>query len=79
MSAPMVLCPECRQTRQRSRVRVGPTITTCMAGDRFYDERGVFHDHDPNVRTTSYRCSLGHEWTTSTLLSCPAGDGWGER
>lgn len=64
------ICPDCREGGLTSRVTVGPSTVTCMAGQQFYDEQGRFHDHDPNTMTTQYSCSNGHVWSSQQLMSC---------
>lgn len=57
-----VVCAECRDEGERSRVYPGPTTRTLMAGHRYYDEDGRLHISDPNKTTTAYVCSRGHRW-----------------
>lgn len=66
-------CPECVANDQRSTV-YAPSAgrSTLMAGQRFYDEDGTLHDHDPNTTTYSFACSNGHSWVESEKRACPA-------
>ena len=57
-------CPECVKEGERSCVYPGMSTTTCMGGQRYYDEDGRLHVHDPNVTTSEFSCSRGHKWTT---------------
>lgn len=66
-----VKCPECAAQDQRSRIYPGCTVVTAMCTDYYYDEDGVFHHHDPNVRSTDYTCSNGHRWFDSVIPECP--------
>ncbi len=63
-------CPTCERDGIRSIVHVGGTTSTLMTIQEFYDEEGRHHRHDYNNRTTSYRCSNGHEWTESIRPKC---------
>jgi hypothetical protein len=66
-----VRCPECVAQGQLSKVYIGGTIVTDMGTDRYYDEDGVFHNHDPNIRSTSYECSNKHYWYDGVMPKCP--------
>jgi hypothetical protein len=71
-------CPECQAEGERSTVHAGAGFSTCMGYDRFWDEDGAYHSHDPNITTTSYRCSRGHSWPEEQFGRCPAeGCDWG--
>ena len=65
-----VLCPVCVNKDLKSTVWAGISTRTAMGWNRYYDENGVFHDDDPNIRTTKWYCSRGHEWTET----CQSGD-----
>lgn len=68
-------CPECVKLGQRSQVRGGEgTVTSHLLVDRFWDEEGATHVHDPNVITSYFDCSEGHAFQQRRLRSCPAGD-----
>jgi hypothetical protein len=67
-----VICPQCQQLGERSKVYEGGTVTTAMGFSRFWDEDGVKHIHDPNTTTKGYRCSRGHGWNEVSLADCPA-------
>lgn len=72
-------CEQCARAGELSQVYVAAGYTTLMGyPGGFYHTDGVFHDHDPNRTTTSFRCSLGHEWRESSVRTCPApGCGYG--
>jgi hypothetical protein len=59
-------CNFCREEGRTSKVYPGPSSQTAVAWQPFYDEEGVFHNKDPNKRTTHYTCSNGHEWSETT-------------
>lgn len=67
-------CPVCVEEGERSTLTVGMSSTTLMWSQPWYDEDGVYHDHDRNTRSTAYRCSNGHTWETRSKGGCPAGD-----
>lgn len=50
----------------------GASVTTLQA-DRFWDESGTEHVHDPNVHTMFYTCDRGHRWDDREQHGCPAG------
>lgn len=67
----LVKCAECVKADVLSQVQqVGPSMCTDMGHDPYYDEKGRYHNHDPNVTTTSYKCSRDHEWTEKTRKKC---------
>jgi len=63
-------CPECVKAGTPSNVYPGPSMTTAMWCPPYYDEEGRFHHHDMNTTTTTYKCSNGHEWSTSDRPKC---------
>ena len=67
-------CPVCTQLGLRSKVFQGIGSCTLLHCPPYYDEDGVYHNHDWNSTTYGYTCSQGHEWATSVKRGCPAGD-----
>ena len=67
-------CPKCVENGQRSKAYNEGTSVTLMSYQPWYDEDGVYHDHDGNWRTTMFRCSNGHRWERKYHKACPAGD-----
>jgi hypothetical protein len=65
-------CPECVREGERSRVGSHGATRTAMGVERFWDEDGVAHVHDPNKTTESFSCSRGHRWQVSAKPPCPA-------
>ena len=61
-------CSECQQTGSRHSVYQGVSYRTAMGhSPAYWDEDGEYHPpYDPNVTTTAYRCSNGHQWTEKT-------------
>ncbi len=73
-----MICPECEKESKISKVYPGSSLMTLMYAAPFYDERGEYHHHDPNVITTTYKCTNGHAWTEIRKLgSCWCG--WGDK
>lgn len=70
-------CPKCEQAGEKSTVFVGGGYTTLMYCAPFYDESGIYHDHDSNITTHSFSCSRGHQWITHSTPRCPSCD-WGK-
>jgi hypothetical protein len=52
----------------------GYGASTDMAFHPFYDENGVYHNHDGNTHGESWSCSNGHRWHRSWQSICPAPD-----
>jgi hypothetical protein len=57
-------CPVCEYYEETSTVHGGLTTTTQVYAESYYwDEDGnLVVNPDPNIRTTEYRCSRGHEF-----------------
>jgi len=72
-----MICKHCKAEGEVSQVFVGPSRSTCMWNQPFYDEKGVYHSHNTNTVNKSYSCSRGHMWTENVKLSCPNCD-WGK-
>jgi hypothetical protein len=71
-------CSECVKEGRTSFVYVGMSTVTAMYFPPFYDEQGVFHNHDGNTRTTSYNCSNGHLWVEAQE-GMPCVCGWNSK
>lgn len=75
-----MICTKCRDEGKTSKVySEGGTSTLLGGGGPYWDEEGVYHNHDPNTRTIGFHCSNGHTWVTKSKPSCPAGDYGGEK
>lgn len=68
-----MICPACQRSAQKSKVYVHGSYTTAAHHPGYYDEDGRYHNHDPNLTTTAYRCTKGHEWTTVAGGKCWCG------
>lgn len=70
-------CKECEAEGQTSRVYdPGGGVSTAMGVNRYWDEEGKRHVHDPNSFTVSYHCSRGHRWAETTHRECPTCGDW---
>ena len=67
-------CGLCMVDNKKSKIEIGPSHMTQMGIKRFYDEEGWYHVHDPNIETTNYYCSNGHEWTEQNQNKCWCGE-----
>ena len=65
-------CEECVEAGLKSRVTGGGGSRTLLGHSPYYDEDGIYHNHDPNTITRSYSCSNGHRWVTKGKGECPA-------
>lgn len=69
------ICQECKAAGTKSRVSEIQTVTTWLACDRFWDEEGRQHFHDPTDRRDWFKCSNGHAFPSpedpdSLKVSC---------
>jgi len=71
-----MMCPQCQKNDETSLCFVDHLVkTTAMGGLlRYWDEKGIYHSHDPNRSTSSYHCSRGHRWAITSRHKCPACD-----
>lgn len=56
-------CPECIKEGKKSSINIGPRFSTSMNIIEYYDENGYYHFENPNIITTHFSCSNGHNWT----------------
>ncbi len=66
-----MICSKCVEEGTKSRITPGIGSSTCMYCAPFYDEEGVYHNHDYNTIRYTYSCSEGHYWTESRNTQCP--------
>lgn len=68
-----MICEQCKAEGKKSTVHApGGGISTLMCEDRYYDEDGNYHYHDPNGLHVRWRCSNGHEWGKTSYRECPS-------
>lgn len=65
-------CPKCITENRRSTIRQVEVPQTHLPADKYYDEEGLAHSHDPNPTVIRYTCSNGHTWTVKSFTSCPS-------
>jgi hypothetical protein len=65
------------QTGRESKIYIREGSSTLIGSQPFYDEKGIYHDHNPNSYIQHYACSNGHHWIESVKVQCPNCD-WGE-
>ena len=65
-------CEECVKAGEKSRVNSHGGMSTLMGYTPYYDEDGVYHNHDGNRKTNHYSCSNGHQWVEVGKNACPA-------
>ena len=68
------ICKFCAAEGKKSKITVKGKVTQLMCINRFYDEDGKYHVHDPNLIWTSYYCSAGHEWEEKGYSICWCGN-----
>ena len=68
---PVMKCKQCVELGKESRVLPRGGTSTLMSCQPFYDEKGVYHCHDMNVKTFFYTCSNGHQWFEKQDPMCP--------
>lgn len=68
-----VKCPICNIQGKQSRVYPGGTGGTLMGHQPYYDEAGIYHNHDPNTQVQCFSCSNGHKWQERISLTCSCG------
>lgn len=68
-----MICTRCRDEGQRSIVRGFAPEDDAPIGelaDRYWDEDGEGHSHDPNSTRVGFRCSNGHRWIVEWWSPC---------
>jgi len=64
-------CPSCAAQGITSEVTIVSNAGSTLAWQPHTDERGLVHEHDPNIYRTTYRCARGHQWLEKTRKPCP--------
>jgi len=63
-------CVECVRLGLKSTLHGTGGYSTLLNHDRFYDEEGALHIHDPNSTRSEMTCSNGHKLRMVTFDSC---------
>ena len=58
-----MICKECMEEGRESEIYHVLSSATQLGYQPYYDKKGQFHAHDPNIIITEYECSNGHIWT----------------
>ena len=66
-----MVCPKCKDEGKTSKVFDEGAMTTLMYCEPYYDENGIYHNHDYNTVTYYYRCSNGHHIREKGHKKCP--------
>lgn len=71
-----LFCPVCQKFKLKSVVRIGPTYTTDMSINEYYDTNGVYHRDNPNFMVRTYWCNKYHQFRKqgNTLIITRIGD-----
>jgi len=70
-------CEECEKAGVKpDRIYCEGSSSTLLGYSPYYDGDGKLHDHDPNMVSTSYKCSNGHRWGVTSRRSCPTCGDW---
>lgn len=65
-----MICSKCKDLGLKSRVTSGFGFSTAMYCAPYYDEEGVYHNHDANNHSWNYSCSNGHNFAISGHNKC---------
>jgi hypothetical protein len=67
-----MICPHCADACQRSTVRQLRTwkLDPEAKPDRYFDEDGNEHSHDPRIVMTEFACSMGHRFAERSSWQC---------
>jgi hypothetical protein len=68
-----MICPVCQAQNLKSYLITEGTSSTLMGYPSYYDEKGKYHHHDDNAKTTYCKCSNGHEFSYRYENSCSCG------
>ena len=64
-------CPQCVREGLKSKFVVeGSELVTDKLKERYYDEEGEHHFHDPNLKVGEWSCSNNHTGTYNKFYLC---------
>lgn len=66
-----MICSKCKELGIKSQVYDRGSSVTLMGYQSYYDEEGIFHNHNPNIRATVYTCSNKHKFILKDKVHCP--------
>ena len=65
-------CPACVREGRPSRVFDCGASKTLLGWSPYYDDAGVYHAHDPNRVSQTFKCANGHWFGVDYYEPCPA-------
>lgn len=65
-------CPICEKQELSSKYYFSHNTigATLLSSIDYYDEKGRFHYHDPNIHTVRSECSNGHKFIHRRMRNC---------
>lgn len=64
-------CSKCIEGGKKSTVPPRGLSSTLMGYSPYYDEDGIYHNHDYNTITSTYICSNDHGWAEKIIQRVP--------
>ena len=64
-------CETCRGLKLESFVYERESTSTLAYYQPYYDQKGVYHNHNGNKLTQMYECSFGHRFYVPVVSKCP--------
>lgn len=64
-----LLCPVCQTEGRTSVVREKASVEVKGPVDKYYDEDGAYHFHDPSYIRREYECDQHHRWDRIECVS----------
>lgn len=69
-----MICNTCKDTGLKSRVfPVASEYVFVTPQERYFDENGVWHNHDSNETVETFKCSNDHTWEVRKTAKCWCG------
>jgi hypothetical protein len=68
----VIKCPICSEEGEKSRLTAVGGRSTNLEWEKFFDEEGKYHQHDPNTVIHLFKCSNGHEIEVLSKTGCGA-------
>lgn len=68
-----MICKECQAQGLKSTITLNFNIATAAHYPAYYDENGLYHNHDWNKTTSCHTCSNGHDINIVQYKSCWCG------
>ena len=69
-----MICNTCKDTGLKSKVfPIASEYVFVTPQERYFDENGVWHNHDSNEIVESFKCSNDHTWEVKKTAKCWCG------